>query len=560
MISTDKIGVQQFVKALYENGIRTVVCSPGSRNAPIVIALDESNYFELFVLHDERSAGFVALGIALERNQPVGVVCTSGSALVNYFPAVTEAYYQSIPLVVISADRPAKWINQGDGQTIMQEGIFGRHIMGEYTVPEFTKDEEIATNVTSLLEKAYGNWKGPVHFNVPLSEPLYQKVEMLDDFHPVQLDFEWPKLSSSDVEAIHKEWNNFARKLILVGQLPANERLQNQLELLSEDPSVLVLVENISNIQGRQFVHCIDRTLATLSDAELAQFQPDLIVSVGGAIISKRIKSFFRQMEDLTHWKVGTEFPEMNTYRALKRSFQVYPTTFFDEIARVEKIAPLSNFGAKWRQKDFLAKDYIHDYLAQLPFCDFTVFHAVLDFIPDNTNLHMANSSVVRYCQLFDPIKLVRYFSNRGTSGIDGSSSTAAGVSMCDEQKLNVLITGDVSFFYDSNAFWNRYLKGNLKVILINNGGGGIFRIIDGPATSSQLEDYFEANHLTSAKGICSSYNVDYLNVSSMQELEKQLPVFFDQSDRPQLLEIFTHSEGNAVHLNNFFKALKNLA
>lgn len=560
MISTDKIGVQQFVKALYENGIRTVVCSPGSRNAPIVIALDESNYFELFVIHDERSAGFVALGIALERNQPVGVVCTSGSALVNYFPAVTEAYYQSIPLVVISADRPAEWINQGDGQTIMQEGIFGRHIMGEYTIPELPKYGEIATNVTSLLVKGNGNWKGPVHFNVPLSEPLYQKVEMVDDFHPVQLDIEWPKLSSSEVEAIHKEWNSFARKLVLVGQLPANERLQNQLELLSEDPSVLILVENTSNIQGRQFVHCIDRTLATISDAEMAQFQPDLIVSVGGAIISKRIKSFFRQIEGLTHWKVGVEFPDMNTYRALKRSFQVYPTTFFDEIARVEKITPLSNFGAKWRQKDFLAKDYIHDYLAQLPFCDFSVFHAVLDFIPDNCNLHMANSSVVRYCQLFDPIKSVKYFSNRGTSGIDGSSSTAAGVSMSDDDKLNVLITGDVSFFYDSNAFWNRYLKGNFKIVLINNGGGGIFRIIDGPATSAQLVDYFEANHSTSALGICESYDLEYKTVNSMNDLERLLPTFFDHSERPQLVEIFTQSEGNAEHLNYFFNALKNLA
>lgn len=562
MKSTNKTGIQRFIEDCYRNGLRTVVCSPGSRNAPIVIALDESKRFNLFVVHDERSAGFIALGLAIEKKEPVAVLCTSGSAVVNYFPAVTEAFYQSVPLVVISADRPTEWINQGDGQTIMQEGVFGKHVRGTYTVNESCEStherSEMSKDLDALFDLANGNWKGPVHINIPLNEPLYQTVDVELFFEEKAKVSNKDSISDPDNRTIDK-WNQFERKMILCGQLPFNQRLQDQLNQLSEDPSVLVLVENTSNLQGKKFVHCIDRTLAAISENEIEQFQPELLVTIGGAIISKRIKSFLRNTKKLTHWKVGYEFPAMDTYQTLKASFEISPVTFFEAIEKLEKGLPTCNFGGKWKQKDYLAQDALLNYLRTIPYSDFSVFQTVLDFIPDGAYLHMANSSVVRYCQLFDPIHSIHYFSNRGTSGIDGSTSTAVGTSIASSGQLNILITGDVSFFYDSNGLWNQYVKGNFKVILINNGGGGIFRIIDGPATSDQLSSYFEARHQTNAAGICQSYGVAYQAIHNLESLEGVLGDFLTISDQPGLIEIHTPTELNAAQLNNFFEALKSL-
>lgn len=551
--TTIKIGVEAFIDECTRHGLRQVVCSPGSRNAAIVIALEAHPLIETIVIHDERSAAFYALGMIEATNRPVGVVCTSGSAMLNYYPAVAEAFYRCLPLVVMSADRPEEWVNHGDGQTIVQKGAYKNHIRGEAIIPEY-EDGTVSQKVNEVFVSGLETWKGPMHFNLPISEPMYETVEK--DWRPqeevLHLSPELD-LDQESQERLKNEWNRFGKKMILCGQMPNDGKFTNLLKELADDSSVVVLVENTSNLKEMTWVHCIDRTLAAIGEDELKDFQPELLITLGGAIISKRIKKFLRESNLQAHWKVGFEFPEMNTYRALSDVIQCEATDFLKWMVKQDLVRNRTTFGAKWKQRDFQIQQRLEGYWTDRSYSDLTVFELLLDYVPEGSNLHMANSSVVRYCQLFDPILSINYFANRGTSGIDGSTSTACGVALMSE-KCNVLITGDISFFYDSNALWSNHLSGNLRIFLINNSGGGIFRIIDGPSSTGAIEKYFEAKHDTRAEHLCKAFDVDYFSAKSLNDIESNMEAFYRQDgDRPKLMEIFTPNELNPQVLKEYF-------
>lgn len=555
--TSDKEHVTTFIHACIRNGMTHVVCSPGSRNSSLVIAIDEHPALETIVVHDERSAAFYALGMAQELKTPVGLVCTSGSAMLNYYPAVAEAYYQSISIVVMSADRPTEWVNHGDGQTIVQEGVYENHIRYEARISKYEDESEINSQVDLAFKAGLNTWKGPIHFNLPLEEPLYGKREVeWEKEREVDRSIEPLSILAESKDELKEIWNTSEKKMILIGQHDKDLALKNGLFDLCNDSSIAVLVENTSNLTNQRWVHCIDRTLAGITEDDIEKYQPDLLITIGGAVISKRIKQFLRNAPIKAHWKIGHEFLEMNTYRKLTHSFDTNPANFVEILLSMNLDRNLSNFGSTWKQLDFLNQEKLPAFFGTIPYSDMAVFEALLDYIPENAYLHMANSSVVRYCQLYDPIQSFRYFANRGTSGIDGSTSTACGVALSSSSTCNVLITGDVSFFYDTNAFWNKQLSSNLRVFLINNGGGGIFRIIPGPRESDQLENYFEAHHDRKAEFICKAHDVQYMSASSLGEIEIQMADFFEESDRPKLMEIFTPREINAEVLNNFFSFL----
>lgn len=564
MQTTNKSGISAFVNECVKHGMRHVVCSPGSRNAPLVIAFDEHPEIETFVIHDERCAAFYAMGMAQQLNAPVGITCTSGSAMLNYYPAVAEAYYQSIPLVVISADRPEEWIDQGDGQTIVQKGVYSNHIRFEGTIHEeinndFTFENLINTTKTAF-QKGSGNWKGPIHFNVPINEPLYETIEMENvNSEPYTFEADDFGLSTSDKTLIEDIWKKSERKMILCGQLPKNAFLLQKLIDISNDSSVAILVENTSNLTHPAFIQCIDRTLEGITDVEIEKFNPDLLITIGGAIVSKRIKQFLRKAEIKNHWKVGFEFPEMDTYRSLTNSFEVSPAFFYQQLLNSAAEPQNSMFGARWKQLDFIVQDKINSFFQTIPYSDLSVFETILDYVPEDSFLHMGNSSVVRYCQLFDPIKSFHYFSNRGTSGIDGCTSTACGVALMSPGKVNILITGDVSFFYDSNSLWSNHLPSNLRIILINNGGGGIFKIIPGPDSTSQSQTFFEAKHPFNAEHICKAFGVHYSHAQSIQDIETEMEQFYTyaEDNKPKLLEISTPSDLNPIVLKDFFNTIR---
>lgn len=560
MVSSDKIAVQSLVESCLKAGMKHIVCSPGSRNSPIVIAMDEHPQMSCFVIHDERSAAFIALGVSQIKKEPVGVVCTSGSALLNYYPAVAEAYYQRIPLVVISADRPAKWINQGDGQTIVQRGVYENHIEAEIHIDESDEINDVESTIALAFEKALGLSKGPIHINVALNEPLYQTVELPDSFNePERKQLTVPTISESQLERI-KEGIKLPKKLILIGQLPKNTAIHTRLLELANDPSYAILVENTSNLVSQKWIHCIDRTLQMISEDELHNYAPDLLITMGGAIVSKRIKAYLRAHKPKMHWKVGFDFPEMNTFEALTDVFQVSESSFLRELAAQSSGLFESNFGAKWKKLDFMAQENAKMFLCSAPYSDLKVHELIIDTIPENGHFHMGNSSVVRYCQLFDPIASINYYSNRGTSGIDGSTSTAVGAALAKQEEYHVLITGDVSFFYDSNALWNNYKLPNLRIFLVNNGGGGIFNIIKGPRTSKQNGNYFEAKHKFDAKDICAGFKVDYFKANKLNEIENQLEKFYsyDGNGGMKLMEIDTRECESHLILDSYFEKINN--
>jgi len=559
MVTTIKSGIARLINNCVSNGMTHVVCSPGSRNAALIIAIDNHPKLDSIVIHDERSAAFYALGMSQQLKEPVGLVCTSGSALLNYFPAVAEAYYQNVPLVIMSADRPSEWVNHGDGQTIMQTNVYGKHIKYETEISEFVSPEEYSQFDLQIDEgfiEGNGNWKGPIHFNCPISEPMYESIEV--EVEPRQIEENIQSNSNLNEELLGELksiWGKSKRKLIICGQMDKNGLLLARLSDLADDNSVAVLVENTSNLVNPKFIHCIDRTLSGISKEEIDDFKPDLLISVGGAIISKRIKNFLRKSEITSHWKIGFDFPEMDTYRKLTHSVQCEPSDLFTEILNWDTAMHVSNYGLKWKKVDYINKDKLPNFFGSAPYSDLSVFELLLDYLPDNSMVHMGNSSVVRYCQLFDPVPSIQYHSNRGTSGIDGSTSTACGAALIKKNKLNILLSGDVSFFYDSNALWSNHLTGNLRIVVINNGGGGIFRIIDGPSKTNQLEKFFETKQEFSAQKICDAFNVDYIKASSLSDVEQVMPRFMVDSnrDRPMLLEIFTHEEENDIELKRFF-------
>ncbi len=554
--------VQLIVDQLLAYDIRKVVVSPGSRNAPFSIAFDEHPEIETFVVHDERSAGFIALGMAQELDETVALCCTSGSACLNYYPAISEAYYRSIPLLVLTADRPAAWINHGDGQTIVQRDVFKNHILGSLELDEdLFNNQSIETHqqeLADLLQITQSNWKGPVHLNVGLNEPLYQTVEKTTNYgfrSPVPTPSK--HIEEGEMGEIISEFNEY-KTLVLCGQMESNPRLQQELMKFASFPNVVVLVENTSNIQHERFIHCIDRTLNGFDQNDVS-FEPEILVTVGGAVVSKRIKAYLRKANILKHYKLGAEFPEMDTYRCLTKSFPVSADDFFAQVNEHELQANKHNFNGKWKRVDILAKDRALDFVSEFPnLTDLQVFQTIQDLLPEDSILHLANSSVVRYAQLFDPIPGVRYESNRGTSGIDGSTSTALGAAIVNPSKQHVLISGDISFLYDSNALWYEPFPRNFKMIVIQNYGGGIFKIIPGPADSKQRERYFEAKQAKSPASIAQAFGLQTKTLSSLEELTEYLPLFFDPSCETQVLEVQTDDVNNAIDLDRYFEFLRN--
>lgn len=558
MLSSDKVLVQLIVDQCEVYGIKKIVFSPGSRNAPFAISFDENPFFETFVIHDERVAAFFAIGLSQELNEPVALCCTSGSAALNYYPAIAEAFYRCLPILVITADRPACWINQGDGQTIVQNDLFKSHIRYSVSLDDtHVSDESIwraqldtAEGMSYLLEK----WKGPVHFNVGLSEPLYNTVEKSKNYSRlIQNKLIHNEIQSSFLKKASQQLSD-CKIMVLCGQRATNANLNIELEKFAKNSNVIVLVENTSNLWGESFISCIDRTLNGIHSDKEEEYQPDILISLGGAVVSKKIKSFLRRAKPKIHWKIGNEFPWMDTYQCLTESIEIEPEEFFKQINTIDYSKNKQNYFGLWKKIDYLAKDRIAACMQGIDnLTDLVAFDAIFQLLPENSVLHMANSSVVRYCQLFDPIRNVRYEANRGTSGIDGSTSTAVGAAIANPNQQHYLVSGDISFLYDSNALWMVNFPKNLKIIVINNQGGGIFKIIPGPAGSNQGKKYFESAHNQKAEPIAKAYGLTCDSLDQKINLYQKLDNFFNLNNETQLIEIHTDSEQNPKDLNHFF-------
>ncbi|WP_417786248.1 2-succinyl-5-enolpyruvyl-6-hydroxy-3-cyclohexene-1-carboxylic-acid synthase [Tenacibaculum sp.] len=542
---------QLVVSVCNQFNIDTVVISPGSRNAPLTVGFSNHPEIKTLSVVDERCAAFFAMGIAQQKQQPVAIVCSSGSALLNYYPAIAEAFYSNIPLVVISADRPKHLIDIGDGQTIRQENVFENHILFSANLIE--EESQLKNNISLLIEALQTSitQKGPVHINVPFDEPLYETVEKLKPF-----DFSSVIASKAkkpiNLDELIPVWNSSIKKMILVGSHFPDTELQKILNVYSEDTSVLVLTETTSNIYHPKFINSIDKLISKLTEEEYKELQPEVLITLGGMVISKRIKQFLRKLQPKHHWHVD-ELKAMDTYHCLSEFLQINPIPFLTSLSKEKKNVE-SNYQQAWLQEKEERAVKHEEYLKSCEYSDLKSFEVILESIPDNSQVQISNSSIIRYSQLFDVNPTLKVFCNRGTSGIDGSTSTAVGAAYASENQT-IFITGDLSFFYDSNALWNTNIPKNFRIIILNNAGGGIFRYIPGPLTTNATE-YFETPHGLTAEHLSKMYGFEYVQTKDLKSLQNSLISFYEESNQPKIMEVFTPKEINDVVLKNYFKNL----
>ncbi|MCB9169771.1 MAG: 2-succinyl-5-enolpyruvyl-6-hydroxy-3-cyclohexene-1-carboxylic-acid synthase [Flavobacteriales bacterium] len=559
MTTSDHFAAAELARLCAEKGVRHAVISPGSRNAPLIIAFAGHPDMHCLRVIDERSAGFFALGMAQQLHAPVALICTSGSAVLNYAPAVAEAFYQCVPLLVITADRPEEWIDQGEGQTIRQKDVLAPHLKHSVQLPRQATDDlarwRCGLMINAAIDATLLPVPGPAQVNVPFDEPLYGRT---DDHPPARRvaqalteQFVLPEMARWAITQMSSQ----LKVMVLVGQGIWSDGLKRQLQRLASLPQVAVLTEATSNLDDPAFITCIDRTIAGIGVKNADDLKPDLLITCGGAVVSKRIKGLLRKWRPEQHWHIDVARRHFDTYQSLTHDFAVSPEVFFAQVADQVQ-GNDSIHGEAWRMVASRTRD-AHDHLLKdVPFCDLQVFDLLNARIPPDSDVHLANSTPARYAQLFDRRPGIRWYGDRGTSGIDGCTSTALGAAFASG-RTTTLITGDIAFCYDSNAFWNEHLSSKLKVIVIDNGGGNIFRFIEGPDKDPELLEWFEAPHARDIEKLVASYHLPYFFADDTTTMKAGLDALYAEHDRPAVLHIVTDALTSPKVLRDYFDRLR---
>ncbi|TXK22024.1 2-succinyl-5-enolpyruvyl-6-hydroxy-3-cyclohexene-1-carboxylic-acid synthase [Pontibacter qinzhouensis] len=549
-------------------GVQQVVLSPGSRCAPLTIAFARHPDLTVRTVSDERAAAFIALGMALTTGKATVLVCTSGTAALNYAPAIAEAYFQQVPLLVLTADRPPEWIDQMDGQTIRQQQVFGQHVKNSFTFPVDLSHPDAVWHTERLVSEALNEAAafpaGPVHVNVPLREPFYPAPgeELQFDANVKVIEEQQNTYSITDSQANQwlQEVRQYKRVLIVVGQDAYQEELLQQLGSFMHATGAVVVGDSIANVhQLPQAVRYHDAILACPEEEKMMALQPELLLTFGKSIISKSLKLYLRQYKPKAHWHIQAAGAVADTFQVLTRIIRSAPTAFFEGLSEAAGATTLhvSAYQTCWAAKEEQAAAFLRNYTAEAEYSELAVLAQVLHQLPQPGNLHLANSMAVRYANILGLKKEQKLFvyANRGTSGIDGSTSTSVGCALTSPY-LTTLITGDLAFFYDRNGLWHNYLPQNLRIILLNNHAGGIFRLIDGPRQQPELEPFFETHQALNGENTARDFNLAYTACHSLEELQVALKTFFTEEAGAGILEIFTDSKQNQASFARYKQQL----
>ena len=512
---SNKENVNILTSLLVAHGIRHAVVCPGSRNSPIVHNLNECPAIQCYPVTDERSAGFYALGMSQCLQKSVAVCVTSGTALLNLAPAVAEAYYQHVPLVVISADRPSQWIDQLDGQTLPQPDALGRFVGKAVSLLEPMTDEQ-HWYCNRLVNEALMVRQAPVHINVPITEPLF--------------DF--------SVSALPEE-----RKIELLPADMPNHTMSHVVRMFMQSKRPML-------ISGQPMNPNMDEAVCLAGDDE--RYIPDFVLYIGGSIVSKRVKHFLRKAKET--WAVNEIGKVNDTFMNLTHVIQGDGKVLADQIHFMLDQQP-HPFVQQWNEllkkvrQHAIAYQPAYSQMATVKWLEheFSIFNFPF-------SIHYANSTSIRLANIYACHEV---YCNRGVNGIDGSLSTAAGFSCVTDEKVFCVI-GDLSFFYDQNALWNQNLRGNFCILLMNNGKGGIFNMLPGLEQSPVRDRFVAAEHHTSAVGICQQNNVFYMKAENMQEMQKGIDrLLQEESECPMLLEVFTDAAEDERVFRDYYHSLK---
>lgn len=544
------------------HGVTDAVLSPGSRCAPLTLAFARHPGMRVKTVSDERAAAFIGLGMAQVSAKPTVLICTSGTATLNYAPAVAEAFFQQLPLLVLTADRPPEWIDQLDGQTIRQENIYGRHIKRSFSFPAGLDHPDALWQAERIISEALLEAKafpaGPVQVNIPMREPFYPQpgdsltyspdIKVIEEEPPV-----FPLAESARLQ-LGQQLSKYPKILVVAGQQAYNPSLQQALTAFASRTGAVVVADVISNLHGMPAaIRHHDVFLGGRHTPGGASLQPDLLITFGLSNISKNLKLFLRAFPARAHWHLQPAGPLADPFQSLTRVVRVQPESFF--AALLPQQPPRNTaYQAQWHQQDAAAGRYLSGFLSQPDWNEFTALSQVQATLPQASLLHLANSMAVRYANLVGlrpDQQQVNVFANRGTSGIDGCTSTAVGAALSSDRPT-VLFTGDMAFFYDRNGLWHNYLPDNLRIVVLNNHGGGIFRLIEGPRQQPELEELFETRQQLDAALTAREFKLSYYACDQAEDLARALPRFW--SGGPGILEIFTNSPANVAFFDSFKK------
>ena len=561
--TTDKLSARMLAQLLAAHGVDHAVLSPGSRNAPLLMALERCVGLKCHVVIDERSAAFMALGMSVESGEPVALCCTSGTALLNYAPAVAEAYYRRVPLVVVSADRPEEWIDQDDSQTIWQQDALKPYVKRRCDISarvDFTNGPWWVNRVINdALLEAVRPSPGPVHINIRLDAPLNgvthvskadSRQRIIGQMSPHE------ELSPSQIRELSARLSPPLRVMIVAGFMQPDPILNEALSRLAGLQNVAVLTETISNQRNPLFVSRIDATLCRLTEEERLTMRPDVVITIGGALVSRHIKEWLRSLPpEAEHWHIGHTHTTVDCFKHLTLRVEMAPGAFMSQLAPAvsDNAVPYGcSYAETWHRAAIRAAA-IHDRIITLaPWCDLSAMAEIFRMIPPDWHLHLSNGTPIRYAQLMDCSHILRSDYNRGVSGIDGCTSTAIGASAVYDGVV-LLITGDMSFQYDLGALASQLLSGRMKMVVMMNGGGSIFRFIASTRHLPELERDFAVGTRLPLWQLCDGYGIDCYEVSDAGSLRKAWTSFASPGPRPALLAVHTSGPLSAQVLTDYF-------
>jgi 2-succinyl-5-enolpyruvyl-6-hydroxy-3-cyclohexene-1-carboxylate synthase len=549
--------ITDLTEILFEHEVKDVVISPGSRNAPLIKAFYSRFGNNCTSLVDERSAAYFALGKSLASKKPTVLLCTSGTAVLNYAPAIAEAFYQQVPLLVITADRPPEWIGQMDNQAIQQNNIFANYIKASFSLPVNISDFDELWHAHRIVNEAFHKTitgiPGPVHINVPLKEPLYENLPELSKRIQI-IRKEETTISLKKNSAFQTEWENANSILIVCGQLAPDNKLIESIKYISNDRRAVIIAEPVSNICNAATV-CNPEVTFNSKIKYPETGIPDMVINIGGQVVSKKIKLFLRQLQDSKFYRISSDEQIIDTFQNLNTLIVAEPHAILKEL-KIQTEEKQSVFKAFWEKESKKASHLSSAYINKTGFSDLSVFKEISSLLPENATVFAGNSSVIRYLSYFDQ-KNRKYYSNRGVSGIDGCLSTAAGLASKVDEPVYAIV-GDLTFGYDSNALWNRNLPKNLKIILINNEGGGIFHLLKGPSETGDFLPFVNAFHPIDFKNLSVAFGLKYNLCTNEKELPVSIKNLVLQNNGAEVLEIRTPNNGKPQVTKDFFKFLNN--
>ncbi|MCX8492226.1 MAG: 2-succinyl-5-enolpyruvyl-6-hydroxy-3-cyclohexene-1-carboxylic-acid synthase [Cyclobacteriaceae bacterium] len=556
-----------------QKGVSQAILCPGSRCAPLTLAFAQHPSVTSRTISDERSAAFVALGMAQQMQQPTVLVCTSGSAAYNFAPAIAEAFFQEVPLLIFTADRPKEWIDQWDGQTIRQTNIYGSHVKKSIQLPEDYDHVDAQWYINRAVNEAINLSIefpcGPVHINVPLREPLYPaKGEKIQFSQVVRITSEnkyTASLTQLENEELAQSLGGFSKVMVVAGQQEYNDALIKLVERFSKKHSAVVIGDVISNFHGSgNTIRFADSILSQGTKSVKESLQPELLITFGKSVISKNSKQFIRSHKPLQHWHIQAAGTVPDTFQSLTRVIRCTADTFFESLLATEPIGEFqnqkkSNYFHLWQAEEHRTHRSHEDFFHQASLAELSVIKELLQSLPMRCNLHLSNSMAVRYANMIGLTtkqKGVHVYANRGTSGIDGCTSTAVGNALTSDVPT-ILITGDMAFFYDRNAFWHNYKMPNLHIVVVNNQGGIIFGMIDGSAELPESEEYFVTQQKLSAKNLAEEFGIDYILLDSPKKIKNSLKYFFNFEGTTKILELISNQKTAKEAFNKFNLTIK---